>query len=165
MNPISNSPAFKDRLDVAEFVKRLFAGGYRLVLRGSDGLRVAPPLPPDLQSETKERKREICHYLLRAPWSLVTDPALPDPWPPIYTFPISWQQEYAQELDLLTWRLHGCADPEVRARLRDLMAAPAPTTVAEWLDLGHRWQAAEHELRQQGRLPVVPWPVRQNLQS
>ena len=164
MDGISDPPVCKDRLNVAEFVKQLFARGHRLILRGSDGLRVTPPLSPNLLCETRDRKHEIREYLFRAPWSPATDPALPDPWPPIYTFPISWQQEYAHELSLLTWRLHGCDDPEVRARLRGLMFAPAPTTQLEWLNLGHRWQDAEHELRQQGRLPVVPWPVRQDAQ-
>ena len=158
-------PACRERLDVAELVKKLRAAGHRLILRDNDGLRVTPPLPLDLLCETRDRKHEVCEYLLRAPWSPATDPALPDSWPPNYTFPISWRQEYSQELDLLTWRLHGCADPEVRARLRGLMIAPTPTTQAEWLDLGYRWQTAQHELRKQGRLPAVPWPVRQNLQS
>ena len=76
MNPISYSPAFKDRLDVAEFVQMLRAAGHRLIFRGSDGLRVSPPLPTVLLTEAIERKREVCDNLSRAPWSAATDPAL-----------------------------------------------------------------------------------------
>ncbi len=146
------------RLDAAALVARLRARGHRLALHG-DGVRVTPALPPDLRVTVIARKREVLEYLSRRPWSADTDQPLPSSGPPAFTFPIDWQQEYRDEMGILALRLHGCRDPEVRAMLRGLIATPAPTGPEAWLELGRKWQAGEHDLRRQGRLPTAPWPL------
>ena len=159
MNNNSDRQACEDSQDVAEFLQELRHEGYRLFLRGEgDKLRVTPPMPPDLLSEVKDRKIEICACLLRACWSPDSDPPLPDPWIETFVLPGTWQQEYALGLSIMAWRLHICCDPNVRAKLRELTLALAPTTETEWLALGTRWRQAEYELRQHGRLPAAPWP-------
>ncbi len=66
-----------------------------------------------------------------------------------------WRAEWVREMGLLALRWRDAADPEVKARLRELLAE-TPRTLDEWLVLGDMIRAAEHDLRRAGKLPPVP---------
>jgi hypothetical protein len=66
-----------------------------------------------------------------------------------------WRAEWVREIGLLALRWRDATDPEVKARLRELLAE-TPRTLAEWLVLGDMIRAAEYDLRRAGKLPPVP---------
>jgi hypothetical protein len=70
-----------------------------------------------------------------------------------------WRLDWLLEVGTLFLRMRGCQDPEVLGRLRPLVEA-TPTTMKEWLALGEQIASTEHELRQRGKLPPYPWPLR-----
>jgi hypothetical protein len=68
-----------------------------------------------------------------------------------------WRLEWVLEVGILGLRIQDCQDSEVCARLQEL-ALERPASEAEWLALGGRIRAAEHELAEGGKLPGYYFP-------
>jgi hypothetical protein len=68
-----------------------------------------------------------------------------------------WRLEWLLEVGTLCLRILACKDRDVVGRLRRL-AEERPASQADWLALGGRIRAVEHELAEQGKLPVYYFP-------
>jgi hypothetical protein len=115
---------------------------------------IAPPMPVEL---TVVCQGNALSDPVAAP--RVCDRDLHRPWPPVYSFPIDWHQEYLLERTALCRRIADCYDPVPVAEIEAMILTPEPTTEAEWIALGTKWRAKEHQLRQESRMPAYDWPV------
>jgi len=97
-------------------------------LKNDPAMLLTPPAAPDVSDEEGYEPDD--------------SGAVEDEWPPRYSFPMNWQQEYRAERATLRQRLRHCRIGDVRRVLRELLAYPEPTSEMDWVQLGTRWQVA-----------------------